>query len=150
MGKLVIASGPTLVTERLPCVRATFHGPDEDPFLAIAATDERGTVYGVDYGSVRPGLVEIVRSEAHAIRGNHVHRTCAETFTVLSGDVSVFLLCGCPGRHLLEERMVAGSTVSIAPGTPHALFARTRSESVSAYAGGDPRHDRDRVTLVEY
>jgi mannose-6-phosphate isomerase-like protein (cupin superfamily) len=94
--------------------------------------------------------VEIIHSERDAIRGNHVHRRCTETFTVLSGEVSMFLRCVCPGRHLLETLIVAGMTVAIAPGTPHAIFARTRSESVAAYGDGDPRDDRERVTLLEY
>jgi quercetin dioxygenase-like cupin family protein len=145
----VIANGHTLVAEQPPCVRATFHRPDGNPFLAIAATDDRGSLYGLDYESGRPLLVEVIHSERHAVRGNHVHRHCTETFTVLSGEISIFLLCACPGRHLLEERMVAGVTVTIVAGTPHALFARTRSESVAAFSG-DPRHDRDRVLLLEY
>jgi len=71
-----------------------------------------------------------------------------ETFTVLSGEISMFLLCVCPGRHLLEERMVAGTTVRIFPGTPHAVFSRTASECVAAFGDGDPRHDRDRVVIL--
>ena len=150
MGKLVIADGQTLITEQSPCVRATFYRPSGNPFLAVAATDDRGTLYGLDYESVRPQLIEIIHSEKDAIRGNHVHRHCTETFTVLSGEISMFLLCACPGRHLLEERMVVGMTVKIAAGTPHAIFARTQGESVAAYGDGDPRHDRDRVMLLEY
>lgn len=150
MGKPVIADGQVLVTGQLPCVRATFYQPEDSPFFAISATDDRGTLHGLDYESVRPLLVEIIHSERGAIRGNHVHRHCTETFTVMSGDISMFLLCVCPGRHLLEEVMVAGMTVRIAAGTPHAIFARTKSESVAAYGDGDPRHDRDRVMLLEY
>jgi hypothetical protein len=150
VGKPVITDGQTLITRQLPCVQATFYRPGDNPLLAIAATDDRGDVYGLDYESVRPRLVEIIRSERNAIRGNHVHRNCTETFTVMSGDISMFLLCACPGRHLLEEVMVAGMTVRIAAGTPHAIFARTKSESIAAYGDGDPRHDRDRVMLLEY
>jgi mannose-6-phosphate isomerase-like protein (cupin superfamily) len=149
VGEPVIANGHTLITEPAPCVRATFYRPDENPFLAIAAADDRGALYGLDYASARPRLLEVIHSEGNAIRGNHVHRLCTETFTVLSGEISMFLLCDCPGRHLLEERMVAGATVRIAAGTPHAIFARTRGESVAAF-DGDPRDDRDRVTLLEF
>ena len=45
--------------------------------------------------------------------------------------------------------MVAGMTVRIVAGTPHAIFARTKCEGVAAYGDGDPRHDRDRVMLLE-
>jgi mannose-6-phosphate isomerase-like protein (cupin superfamily) len=150
VGKPVIADGQALITGQLPCVQATFYRPEGNPFLAITATDDRGTLYGLDYVSVRPDLVEIIHSERGAIRGNHVHRHCTETFTVMSGEISMFLLCTCPGRHLLEEVMVPGMTVRIVAGTPHAIFSRTKSESVAAYGDGDPRHDRDRVMLLEY
>ena len=150
MGKPVIVDGQTLITEQRPCVRATFYRPGENPFPAVAATDYRGIVYVLDYESARPRLVEVIHSEIDAIRGNHVHRHCTETFTVLSGEISMFLLCVCPARHLLEERMTAGMAVRIAAGTPHAIFARTQGESVAAFDDGDPRHDRDRVMLLEY
>jgi mannose-6-phosphate isomerase-like protein (cupin superfamily) len=150
VGKPVIADGQALITAQLPCVQATFYQPGDNPFFAISATDDRGNLYGLDYESVRPRLVEIIHSEINVIRGNHVHRHCTETFTVMSGEISMFLLCACPGRHLLEKVMVAGMTVRIAAGTPHAIFARTESESVAAYGDGDPRHDRDRVMLLEY
>jgi len=149
VGEPVIASGHTLVTEWVPCVRATFYRPDENPLFAVGATDDRGTLYGLDFGSARPRLLEVIHSESLAIRGNHVHRHSTETFTVLSGEIRMFLGCACPGRHLFQVRMVAGTTVGIAAGTPHAIFARTRSESVAAF-DGDPRDDRDRVTLLEY
>lgn len=150
VGEPVIADGRTLVSEQPACMRAAFHRPGENPFVVVAATDDRGTLYGLDYASERPHLVEVIHSEPGAVRGNHVHRHCTETFTVLSGEVSMFLLCVCPGRHLLAERMVAGATVRIFPGTPHAIFARTNSECVAAFGDGDPRHDRDRVPLLEY
>ena len=150
MGKPVIANGHTLVTVQPPCVRASFYRPGENRFFAIAAADDRGALYALDYESARPNLVEIVHSEAHAIRGNHVHRHCTETFSVLSGEVSMFLLCACPGLHLWEARMAAGTTVRIDPGTPHTIFARTKNEGVAAYTDGDPRRDRVRVMLLEY
>jgi mannose-6-phosphate isomerase-like protein (cupin superfamily) len=150
VGKPVIADDQTLITEQLPCVQATLYQPEDNPFFAVSATDSRGTLYGLDYESVRPHLIEIIHSERNTIRGNHVHRHCTEMFTVMSGEISMFLLCACPSRHLLKKVMVAGMTVRIAAGTPHAIFARTKSESVAAYGDGDPRHDRDRVTLLEY
>ena len=150
MGKPVIADGQALITWQMPCVQATFYQPEDNPYFAISATDGRGTLYGLDYESVRPHLIEIICSERNAIRGNHVHQHCTEMFTVMSGEISMFLLCMCPGKHLLEKVMVAGMTVRIAAGTPHAVFARTKGESVAAYSDGDPRHDRDRVILLEY
>src|SRR5690242_16590731 len=148
VGEPVIADGRTLISVQSSCVRATFHRPGENPYVAVAATDDRGTLYGLDYASERPQLVEVIHSGPDAVRGNHVHRHCTETFTVLSGEISMFLLCVCPGRHLLEERMVAGTTVRIFPGTPHAIFSRTDSECVAAFGDGDPRHDRDRVVIL--
>src|SRR5215469_14049354 len=136
MGKPVITDGQVLITGQLPCVQATFYEPGDNPFFAISATDARGTLYGLGCESLRPYLVEIIHSERNAIRGNHVHRHCTEMFTAMSGEISMFLLCACPGRHLLEKVMVAGMTVRIAAGTPHAIFSRTKSDSVAAYADG--------------
>jgi hypothetical protein len=62
----------------------------------------------------------------------------------------MYLLCMCPGKHLVKERMTAGMTVTIPPGTAHAIHTGTQNESVSVFGDGDPRHDRDRVVLLEY
>jgi mannose-6-phosphate isomerase-like protein (cupin superfamily) len=146
--KPVIAPGLTLVVGQPPCVRATFHRAGENPFFAVDATDDRGTFQGLSFDSVRPHLVEVIHSEPHVVRGNHVHMHCTEIITVLSGDMNIYLSCTCPGRHLLEERMTAGMTVTIAPGTPHALYTTTRNECVAVFGDGDPRDDRDRVVLL--
>ena len=150
MEKPVIANGHTLVVERTACVRARFHPAGDNPFLPVDAADNRGTLHGLNFDSVRPHLVEIIHSEPDVVRGNHVHQNCTEIFTVLSGDIDMYLSCTCPGRHLLAARMTAGATVVIPPGTAHAMHARTRNESVAVFGDGDPRDDRDRVMLVEW
>jgi mannose-6-phosphate isomerase-like protein (cupin superfamily) len=147
--KPVVAPDRTLVVVPPRCLRVAFHPSGENPYVAFSATDGRGAVHGLDLGSVPPHLVEIIHSEPHVVRGNHVHRRCTETFTVLTGDIRMYLLCRCPEGHLLEMSMAAGTTVTIPPGTPHAMFADTRSECVAVFGGGDPRDDRDRVTLLE-
>jgi mannose-6-phosphate isomerase-like protein (cupin superfamily) len=145
----VITYGHTLVSEHLPCVRAVFHPAGDNPLLPVDASDERGTMYGLDLTEVRPQLVEVIHSRPHVIRGNHVHMHCTETLTVLSGELVVYLACSCPDKHLLAAAMPAGTTVVISPGTPHALFTTTQNESIAVF-DGDPRSDRDRVMLLDY
>jgi hypothetical protein len=62
----------------------------------------------------------------------------------------MYLLCTCPKKHLLEKKMTAGMTANIPPGTAHAIYTKTENESTAVFGDGDPRNDRDRVTLLEY
>lgn len=146
----VISTGLTLVTERPSCLTAAFHPPGDNPFCPFAASDDRGTLHGLDLGAARPHLVEVIHSAPGAIRGNHVHRHCTEIFTVVAGTLRMYLLCGCPDRHLWETTMTPGSTLVIPPGTPHALYTDTPNDSIATFADGDPRTDRDRVRLLEF
>jgi mannose-6-phosphate isomerase-like protein (cupin superfamily) len=148
--RAVTSGGYLSVAGQPPCLSATFHRPGDNPFFAAGAVDDRGTLYGLDFAVIRPHLVEVIHCEPRVVRGNHVHRYCAETFTVLSGEVTMYLLCTCPDKHLFAERMMAGTTVQIPPGAAHAIYAGTRSECVAVFGDGDPRIDRDRVILLEY
>ena len=150
MRRPTVHTGYTLVTEHLACVKATLHRPGDNPFLPVAASDARGTLHALDFDGARPGLVELIRSEPHVVRGNHVHLGCTELFTVITGEIRMYLLCECPERHVLEVPMTAGATVTIPPGTAHALYTDTPNESLAAFPDGDPRDDRDRVLLLEY
>jgi hypothetical protein len=47
----VIAPGWAMVAAQRPCLPATLHRPDENPFLPIDATDDRGTVFGFDFAA---------------------------------------------------------------------------------------------------
>jgi len=150
----VIAGGYALVGSASTEAPATFYQPGDNPFLPIVAPDSRGTVHGLDFGSGRLYLVEVIHSEPGTIRGNHVHRRCTEIFTVLAGELSLYLPCAGPGASLaeglLERRVTAGTTVVIPPGVPHTVYARTSSDSIAVFRDGDPRDDRDRVTLLEF
>lgn len=130
------------------CLRADFYQPGANPYFSVAAADDRGAFYGLEYAAARPFLVEILHTNAGAVRGNHVHRHCTEIFTVLSGDLDMYLLCDCPEKHLYKKRMNAGTTVAIHPGTAHAIHARTPNESVATFGDNDPRDDRERVELI--
>ena len=143
----VIADGYVLASPG-PGTRATFYPPGDNPFLPIVAADGRGAVSGLDFGSERLYLVEVIHSEPGAVRGNHVHRRCTEIFTVLSGDLSVYV--PGDGGLLCEHRLLPGTTVVIPPHLPHAMYTRTGNESIAVFRDGDPRDDRDRVMLLEF
>ena len=61
------------------------------------ATDSRGRVHGLAFDAMPIRFVEVIHSEPAVIRGNHVHRHCVEILTVVSGDLTVYLSCSCPG-----------------------------------------------------
>lgn len=146
--KPAITGSLTLVDAQTACIKATFYEAASNPFFPISASDERGTFYGLDYANVRPHLVEIIHSRANVVRGNHVHEHCSETLSVLSGDLELYLLCNCPGKHLFRKSMGAGTSVLISPGIAHAIFTLTENEITAVFGDGDPRNDRERVALI--
>lgn len=145
---LDITENSTLVARQTPCIEAIFHDPSSNPLFPISATDDRGKFYGLDYATIRPHLVEIIHSKPHVVRGNHIHEHCTEIFTVLSGQIEMYLLCRCPKRHLFKNLMHAGMSVRIPPGIAHAIHTLTDNESTAVFGDGDPRNDRERVELI--
>jgi dTDP-4-dehydrorhamnose 3,5-epimerase-like enzyme len=130
------------------CIQAVFYEQGNNPFLPLHATDDRGTFFGLEYTDTRPFLVEIIHSNPDALRGNHIHRHCTEIFTVLTGNLDMYLLCGCPKKHLYKKTMRDGSTVSIPPGIAHAVYVQTKNESIAIFYDNDPRYDRERMELI--
>lgn len=148
MPKPTIAEGLTLTKEQTDCIKVAFYGAGENSLFPINATDDRGTFYGLDYADIRPHLVEIIHSKQGVVRGNHIHMHCTEVFSVLSGEIDMYLLCDCPKKHLLKKHLAAGMTASIGHGIAHAVYTTTQNESTAVFGDGDPRDDRDRVVLI--
>lgn len=143
-----IAEGLTLVEEQTDCIQATFYEAGDNPLFPISTTDDRGTFYGLDYADIRPHLAEIIHSEQGVVRGNHIHIHCTEVFSVLSGEIDMYLLCSCPEKHLLRKQLTSGMTVSIGHGIAHAIYTTTQNESTAVFGDGDPRDDRGRIMLI--
>jgi dTDP-4-dehydrorhamnose 3,5-epimerase-like enzyme len=150
MKKIKITTDTRVVTSQPLCIEATFHGPADNPLLPLAVSDNRGTLFGLDYADIRPFLVEVIHSRADVIRGNHVHAGCTETFTVLTGTIEMYLLCKCPDKHLLKKKMDPGMSVQIMPGIAHAVRTVTENESIAVFGDSDPRNDRDRVEFISF
>jgi mannose-6-phosphate isomerase-like protein (cupin superfamily) len=130
------------------CLPATFREAGDNPLLVASASDDRGEFFALDTAASPPGFVEIIHSRPRAVRGNHLHRRCAETLTVLSGAIDLYLLCACPGRHLYRRRMERGASVLIPPGAGHAVHALLETELIAVFTGADPRQDRERIVLI--
>jgi dTDP-4-dehydrorhamnose 3,5-epimerase-like enzyme len=136
------------IEAQLDCIKAIFYQAGENPLFPINVADDRGTFYGFDYTEFKPQLVEIIHSKQGVIRGNHVHMRCTEVFSVLTGEIDMYLLCDCPKKHLFKKRLTAGMTARINPGIAHAIYTITHNESTAIFGDGDPRDDRDRVMLI--
>ena len=143
-----LAPNLILGTRCAPCIHAAFSEADDNPLIAIAARDARGEFFALDCTAMQPLLVEVIHSRPHVVRGNHRHRCCSETLTVLSGALDMYLLCGCPGKHLFCKHMDSGASVHLPPGTAHAVHTLAETEIVSVFSDDDPRLDRERVELI--
>ena len=131
-----------------PCVHAAFSVADDNPWIAISASDASGESFALECADLRSLLIEVIHSRPHVVRGNHRHRRCTETLTVLSGALDIYLLCACPGKHLFCRRMESGASVHLPPGTAHAVYTLDETEIVSVFSDDDPRLDRERVELI--
>jgi dTDP-4-dehydrorhamnose 3,5-epimerase-like enzyme len=134
--------------ERPPCLQAAFREAGDNPLLAVSAVDARGEFFALDTAASPPGFVEVIHSRPQVVRGNHLHRRCTETLTVVSGAIELYLLCGCPGRHVFKRRMDGGASVRIPPGTGHAIHTLTETEIIAVFVDADPREDRERIELI--
>jgi dTDP-4-dehydrorhamnose 3,5-epimerase-like enzyme len=142
--------GPSLILSArcAPCIHAAFRQADDMLLPALCASDARGEFFALDCTLVQPLLIEVIHSRPHVVRGNHRHRRCSETLTVLNGVLDMYLLCDCPGRHLFCKRMESGASVHLPPGTAHAVHTLAETAITSVFVDGDPRLDRERVELI--
>jgi hypothetical protein len=131
-----------------PCIHAAFQQAQDNPLIAIAATDARGELVAIDCAVVQPTLVEIIQTRPGVVRGNHRHWLCSEVLTVVSGLLDIYLLCDCPGKHLFCKRMESGTSVHLPPGTAHAIHTLAETTIASVFIDGDPRLDRERIEMV--
>jgi hypothetical protein len=145
--KLTIAQGLKPVTELTACIPARFYAKDDNPLLPVSATDDRGQFFMFDCVTTPPRIIEVIHTRADAVRGNHVHAGCQETAVVLSGSVSLYLLCTCEEKHLYTHQLDAGSAAVIPPRVAHAMYFSEQSE-IATYFDNDPRSDRERVELI--
>lgn len=136
------------VSSQQPCLSATFQEAGDNALLAVSAVDIRGEFFALDSANAPPQFIEIIHSRPGVVRGNHLHRRCTETLTVLNGGIDLYLLCGCVGRHLFRRRMNAGASVQLPPGVGHAVHTLTETEIISIFTDGDPRQDRERIALI--
>lgn len=136
------------VPSQQPCLHAAFQEAVDNTLLAVSAVDIRGEFFALDSANIRPRFIEIIHSRPGVVRGNHLHRRCTETLTVLSGAIDLYLLCDCVGRHLFRRRMNAGVSVQLSPGVGHAVYTLSETEIVSIFADGDPRQDRERIAII--
>jgi hypothetical protein len=137
-----------LATLCAPCIHAAFSEVDNNPLIGISASDTRGEFFALGCADLRPQLIEVIHSRPHVVRGNHRHRRCTETLTLLSGALDMYLLCDCAGKHLFRRRMESGASVLLPPDTAHAVHTLAETEIVSVFSDGDPRLDRERVELI--
>ena len=145
----LLSAGLILSARCAPCIHAAFHDAHDNLLLAVSASDARGEFFALECAAVRPLLIEVIHSRPHVVRGNHRHRRCTETLTVLGGALDMYLLCSCPGKHVFCKRMESGACVDLPPGTAHAVYTLTETEIVSVFVDDDPRLDRERVELIQ-
>lgn len=145
---LSVSPNLILATRCAPCIHAAFSEVADNPLIAICARDARGEFCALGCANLLPLLIEVIHSRPHVVRGNHRHRRCTETLTVLSGALDIYLLCDCPGKHLFCRRMESGVSVRLSPGTAHAVHTLAETEIVSVFSDDDPRLDRERVELI--
>jgi len=145
---LSINPGLALSMRCAPCIQAAFQPAQDNPLIAIAATDARGELVAIDCAAVQPTLVEIFQTRPGVVRGNHRHWLCSEVLTVVSGVLDIYLLCDCQGKHLFCKRMESGASVHLPPGTAHAIHTLTETAIASVFIDGDPRLDRELVEII--
>ena len=131
-----------------PCIHAAFQTIDCNPLLVLCSSDERGDLTAFEFRHMHPYLIEVLHSRPRLVRGNHRHRRCTELLTVLSGALDMYLLCGCPGKHVFCRRMERGDSVYLPPGTAHAFHSLSELAVSSIFIDSDPRLDRERVDLI--
>ena len=133
-----------------PCIHAAFQDADANPLLACCNSDEHGELAVFALRDMQPCLIEVIHSRADVIHGNHRHRRCSELLTVVSGVANMYLLCGCPARHVFERRMKGSDSIYLPPGTAHAFHALSDLVVSSIFIGNDPRLDHERVDLIAF
>lgn len=133
-----------------PCIHAAFQDIDDHPLLACCNSDQRGDLAVFAFRGMTPRLIDVIHSRPHVIHGNHRHPQCSELLTVVSGVANMYLLCGCPARHLFRRRMEGSDSIYLPPGTAHAFHALSDLVVTSIFFGNDPRLDRERVNLIRF
>lgn len=148
---LPLASPDLVVCERCPpCIHAAFQDADANSLLVRCNSDERGELAVFAFRDKKPCLIEVIHSRPNVIHGNHRHRRCSELLTVVSGEANMYLLCGCPARHLFQRRMKGSDSIYLPPGTAHAFHALSDLVVSSIFIDNDPRLDRERVDLIYF
>ncbi|HSX29567.1 MAG TPA: cupin domain-containing protein [Candidatus Saccharimonadales bacterium] len=142
----LLEEGLELIAQQPGCIKATFTSSQQGAFTV--AEDERGAAFLFERFQSPAVFIEVIKTAAGKIRGNHVHQNCNETLHVISGEVELYLLCK-EGKHVFKRIMRQGDVVVTPKGTPHALRSLQKSECVVLF-DKDPRSDRARVPILKY
>jgi len=139
-----LESGLTPTDIQLSCVSATF---TRNSFTDTE--DDRGQAFLFERFNNPATFIEVIHTLPGKIRGNHVHQNCDETLNVVKGEMTLYLLCNCPKKHVFKQTMKSGDTVVTPKGLAHALQAIKETEIVVLF-DQDPRADRDRVQILTF
>jgi quercetin dioxygenase-like cupin family protein len=142
----LLEDGLTYTPTQLDCIQAQFTTAQAGAFTI--AEDDRGSAFLFERFSKPAVFIEVIRTAAGKIRGNHVHQNCEETLHVVSGVIELYLLCE-HGKHVLTRTLQKGDVVATPKGVPHALRATEASECVVLF-DTDPRNDRARVPILKF
>jgi quercetin dioxygenase-like cupin family protein len=142
----LLESGLSLTEPQPECVRASFSSARQGAFTI--AEDESGQAFLFERHQLPAVFIEVIRTAAGKIRGNHVHQKCDETLHVLSGEIELYLLCEHK-EHVYKRLMSQGDVAIMSKGTPHALRSLQESECIVLF-DKDPRGDRVRVPILKF
>lgn len=121
---------------------------DLNPILVSCSSNERGSFAAFEFRDLPPSLIEVIHLRPHQVHANHRHRHCTELLNLVSGELDIYLLCNCSGRHLFRKQMQPGDSVCLPPGTAHAFDAQSALTVISIFIDGDPRMDCEPVELI--
>jgi len=95
----------------------------------FSAIDNRGSILGlINFGTW--GELNLIRSEAGVIRGNHYHKSTKEGFVILSGKIEIILQKVKDGQLVGEVAtydVSEGSVFLIEPMVNHKFFIEVPS-----------------------